>query len=143
MRVTYAEQKSAKIRAEVNCSKLEILAKQNKHLQFMPSNKLFSFEISVNGEPLLEYTPEEDYSFPSRNLNESVLDRVSYVEVSPGSEFSVVVTYQGARTLSSDHAFRIIVFVDGNKVRGKCFSSPMHSRATINGILVADKTEQT
>jgi hypothetical protein len=102
----------------------------------MPANELFSFEILVNGQPLIEYSPEtEDYF-------KSTLDRVSFVEASPGSEFSVRVTYLGARELTSDQAYSVNLYIDGSWARGKRFHKPEHSIATIRSRLVAGSMEQ-
>jgi hypothetical protein len=109
----------------------------------MPSNELFSFQILVNGQPLPEYAPEEDdYVYPSRNLNESAFDRVSYAEASPGSEFSLRVTYLGAKKLSKDLAFNADFYIDGNMVRGKMFYRPKNETKDIHGKRIAGGMEQ-
>jgi hypothetical protein len=109
----------------------------------MPSNELFSFQILVNGQPLPEYAPEEDdYVYPSRNLNESILDRVSYAEASPDSEFSVRITYLGDVKLSNDHAYATDLYIDGNKVKRKTFRRANKKTRMIKGKRIAGDMKQ-
>jgi archaellum component FlaF (FlaF/FlaG flagellin family) len=111
----------------------------------MPTNELFSFEVLVNGQPLKEYIPEEeDYVYPAvSNLSESDLDRVSYVEASPGSEFSIRVTYVGGAPLSTNLAYSFRVFVDGTQVEGRVLLQNIVTTMTFNAMRVSGGMEQT
>jgi hypothetical protein len=95
----------------------------------MPASDIFSFEVLVNGHPLPEYIPEaDDYDYPlCQKQIESDLDRVSYVEASPGSEFIIRTTYLGADTLSTNNSYAIYLYVDGAFIDGKLFSTANHS----------------
>jgi hypothetical protein len=99
----------------------------------MPSSEHFSLEIIENSFLLSEYAPEEeeDSEHSSRGL-----DRVSFVQATPGSEFYVKITYHGTEKISSEHAYRLKLYIDGELARGKSFYQPQHTQVTIKEILV-------
>jgi hypothetical protein len=111
----------------------------------MPSNELFSLEILVEGQPLTEYTPEEDdFDYPSqRDLCDSDLDRVCYVEATPESTFTARVEYLGATKLSSELGYIAKLYVDGKYINGKMFSKPDQLTKTIESRHIAGGLEQS
>jgi hypothetical protein len=116
---------------------------QIKTILTMPFNELFSFEILVGGQPLPEYAPDDqDNAYPAGNLAESNLDRISYVEASPGSEFTIKITYLGEQTLTDDLAFSVNLYIDSLWMRGKRFHKPEHRAEIIRTRLIADGMEQ-
>jgi hypothetical protein len=93
------------------------------YIRKMPANEIFLLEILVNGQPLDEFNPQEDdYNYPScDNLPVSKLDRVCYVQATPGSEFTVRIKYVGDAPLSIQQAFSVSLFLDGKEVEGRLF----------------------
>jgi hypothetical protein len=89
----------------------------------MPTSKLFLLEILVNGQPLEEFIPQQDdYNYPAcSNLPVSELDRVCYIQASPGSEFTARITYLGSDRLSIHYAYNVYLFVDGQEIGGVLF----------------------
>jgi hypothetical protein len=109
----------------------------------MPSNELFSFEILVNSRPRPEYDPvEEDFVYPSRGLPESKLDRISYVEAFPGSEYSVRVTYTGTDVLTGHEAFHAALYADGDLVKSKTFFEHFRLSREMKGKRLSGGVEQ-
>jgi hypothetical protein len=121
-------------------------AKNHFQQRKMPSSPLFRFEILVNESPLVEYFPlEDDLEYPPCTVGvpKSALDRICYVQATPGSEFSVKVTYVGATRLSAENAYCVSLYLDGKRVTGRSLCVGIAgSTASMTGMFVADDMEQ-
>jgi hypothetical protein len=106
----------------------------------MPRNDLFSIKVLVDGQPLMDFIPKaDDSSYPSQGIVKSELDRVCYVEATPGSVFTIKITYLGIFPLPLEYGYDVQLYVDGLWMDGKVFENLTEEREVmIHGNWVAE-----